>query len=504
MKYLLPLILLSLLFPLTTGARPTSKSTPPSCTAATLTAGTCVVAKQGTRALVTLSTAGACLTTGSITQICEYDGSNWVPTGYIGTNGDSIINSPDGTFNFTRDEGGTVILTVSDDSGSGDTSLSLLPSGTSTLFLGGANTTSIRNLTDGVNLEIDTLNTNTVSITNSVSGSVLLDLRDYADTTDDDMAHGLIEVNCTTTTTGAEDCDMTINTTEAGTAETRITMDGDGDIDLTGGDVKLLIEETATFGAPNKMTATPSGLNQYVGIPRLNVTHIAALTDGPDSVAVANPLLANCSAVVNGTETDDTSFFITGSSSYKYVWPGTVAADDGIDCVIAYPAATDPTRLGFWFRSDTAITSGDIDINFDDGGVTDGTISTFATTVVNEWQWVELDITTACSGECASVDGIEFLATAQAASGTDLDGVEMYIDQLAMWAAADEVAIGDIQVGGLIDFASALLASGGSNLLTEGVEWTSYFITYQSGADAIISITDLQLHYATTLEALND
>jgi hypothetical protein len=78
----------------------------------------------------------------------------------------------------------------------------------------------------------------------------------------------------------------------------------------------------------------------------------------------------------------------------------------------------------------------------------------------------------------------------------------MNIDQLAMWKAADETAIGDIQVGGLIDFAYAPTAAGSANTMTEGTEWTTYFINYQTGADAIIPITDLSANYGTTLEAL--
>jgi hypothetical protein len=159
--------------------------------------------------------------------------------------------------------------------------------------------------------------------------------------------------------------------------------------------------------------------------------------------------------------------------------------------------------MGFWFRTDTVIVSGDIDINFDDGGVTDGTYSTFATTVLDEWHWVELNITTACSGECADLDGIEFLATAQAAAAVTLDGAVMNIDQIAIWQAADETAIGDIQVGGLIDFSTGLTTPSTSGAQTQATEWTHYFINYQTGADAIIPITDLSATYGTTLEALN-
>jgi hypothetical protein len=123
--------------------------------------------------------------------------------------------------------------------------------------------------------------------------------------------------------------------------------------------------------------------------------------------------------------------------------------------------------------------------------------------VLNEWHWVELDITAACNSECSGVDGIEFLATSQGAGAGVLDDVVMNIDQIAVWVDADETAIGDIQVGGLIDFSTGLTTPSTSGGQTQAVEWTDYFINYQSGADAIIPIVDLSATYGTTLEALN-
>lgn len=292
-----------------------------------------------------------------------------------------------------------------------------------------------------------------------------------------------------------------------GTLEVNGTLELDGTVDATT-DVTVGTDSSTTFGALNKMLqstlATGFALhNQFVGIPKIGVTHIATLTNGTTSVAVATPLTGACNAIVNGAEANDTTFFITDSSSYRYTWAADVATDDGIDCVIAYPAVTDPSRLGFWFRTDTTITSGDIDINFDDGGVTDGTISTLAVTVLDEWQWIEMNIATVCSGDCSEVDGIEFLATAQGATAGVLDDAVIHIDQLAMWKAADESTIGDIRVGGLIDFSTGLKTPSTSGAQTQGVEWTSFFINYQTGTDVIISVTDLSATYGTTLEALN-
>ena len=415
------------------------------------------------------------------------------------TNSESLLNSADATFDFTRNDAGVVTLTASDDNAVA--ALTVTPGGAAAMILGSGTTTTL-NLTSNGAMTLGAATSDTMTliatgafdIGNNVATAVTIDTDGTGDA---ELVLPLQSV------AAGEILNDTIDGSELVDA---ITLDAD--LSFTGGDVSVLPSETVTFGAPNKMLqstlATGFALHsQYVGIPKLGVTHMATLTNGTTSTAVATPLLGACSAVVNGTETDDTAFFVTGAASYKYVWQATVAENDGIDCVIAYPAVTDPIRLGFWFRSDVAIVSGDIDINFDDGGVTDGTYSTFATTVVDEWQWVELDITTACAAECASVDGIEFLATAQAAAGSALDGVSMYIDQLAMWKAADETAIGDIRVGGLVDFTYAPKANTSANTLIQGVEWTSHFITYQSGADAVISITDLSAQYGTTLEALN-
>ena len=509
-NYLLAALLF--LVPTVGWAQGNTNTVPPMCTAETLLT-TCVPQVQGTVARITDATnATVCTNSGAGTTnvTCQFNGSAWGPMATIGAtggvwtgaNGETMFNSPDSTFTFQNSGNVGVILKAADSSAPANLTLDATTTGTITV--GSSDVASVSLVVDDIIVEIGTNNPQTVSLENDSTGTVILDFRDYGDTTDDDMAHVLFSGNCTTATTGAEDCDLTISTTEAGANEIRIVVDGDGDIDLSGGDVKLGIEESGTFGAPNTMTATSSVLNQYVGIPRLNATHIAVMTNGTTSTAVANPLLANCNAIVNGAEADDATNYITGASSYKYTWAADVALNDGIDCVIAYPAVTAPISLGFWFRTATAISSGDIDINFDDGGVTDGTISTFATSVLNEWHWVELDITTACAAECSAVDGIEFLATAQGAGAAVLDDIVMNIDQIAMWKAADEKVIGDIQVGGLIDFAYAPTAAGSANTMTEGVEWTSHFINYQTGADAIISITDLSGQYGTTLEALND
>ncbi len=480
------LVLLFLLVPTAVGAQGNTNTMPPMCTATTLLT-VCVPQVQGIIARISDATDATVCTNsgaGSTVVTCQFNGTAWGPmatvvaTGgtWTGANGETITNATDGAFLFTRDESGTVTITAADDNAVA--ALEILPGGAATMTLGGTSTTVLTLTTDGA-----------VAILDSPTNAFLV----RALSTNTAVFQGSDAAGASATR---------LDTTGAGT----ITIGSADVLDITldGADVVLPTNETATFGAPNEMTADSTALNQYIGIPKLNVTHTGALANGTTSVAVANPLIANCSAIVNGAEADDATNFITGAASYKYTFAADVAADDGIDCVIAYPAVTDPVSFGFWFRTDTTIASGDIDINFDDGGVTDGTISTLAVTVLNEWQWIETNITTACSGDCSAVDGIEFLATTQGAGAAVLDDAIINIDQLAMWKVGDETAIGDIQVGGLIDFVYTKAAQDQVNTGVAGVEWTSHFINYQTGADAIIPITDLSTYFGTTLEALND
>ncbi len=85
--------------------------------------------------------------------------------------------------------------------------------------------------TEGMDLDVDNDN-NTLSLINSATGSVILDFRDYADTTDDDMAHALISSNCTTATTGAEECDLNMNITTGGAAIEVVAIDPAGGIEF--------------------------------------------------------------------------------------------------------------------------------------------------------------------------------------------------------------------------------------------------------------------------------
>lgn len=135
-------------------------------------------------------------------------------------NSETIHTDTDATFTFKRNNTGTVTLTCADD----DATAACVydAGGASPITIGSTDVTNVTVIVD-----------NDVTIRNGATGNVTLDFRDYADTTDDDMAHALITVNCTDTGSATEDCDFTIGVVEAGAAaETRFTIDADGGITL--------------------------------------------------------------------------------------------------------------------------------------------------------------------------------------------------------------------------------------------------------------------------------
>jgi hypothetical protein len=77
------------------------------------------------------------------------------------------------------------------------------------------------------------------SLIGGSTGNVDLSFRDYADTTDDDMVHGAVRVNCSGTGTGAEECDMSLLTVTGGAAAgTQVFLDGSAG--------EMMLENTAT------------------------------------------------------------------------------------------------------------------------------------------------------------------------------------------------------------------------------------------------------------------
>ncbi len=122
------------------------------------------------------------------------------------------------TLTLTATSTNTAVFQGADATGVSNTTLDTTGAGTVTI--GSADVLSVVMSTDA-----------DVQIHGGATGLVSLDFRDYADTTDDDMAHALLTSNCTTATTGAEECDLNVSITTGGANIEVLAMDPAGGIE---------------------------------------------------------------------------------------------------------------------------------------------------------------------------------------------------------------------------------------------------------------------------------
>ena len=232
--------------------------------------------------LITSSGIDAGLTTGvdvsaaNLTNALEV-GSNLI----LGDNSDSMsIGATDNTLTVTASTTATAVFQGADAASPANTLLDT--TGAGTITIGSADVTNIIASVD-----------NDVSIQNGATGNVVLDFRDYADSTDDDMAHAILTTNCTDAGTGAEDCDFTIGVVEAGAAAvTRLNLDADGGITL--GD--------STNGAVTTISTGVTMRNAATGNVTLDFRDYADTTDDD----MAHTLLTtNCTDAGTGAEDCD-------------------------------------------------------------------------------------------------------------------------------------------------------------------------------------------------------
>lgn len=223
-------------------------------------ASTVCGAIQGNQCYITDCLTDACVVGGgTIDALSQYSGaaSAWTVVApasaggggaITGTTGDTFSIDTDsdnfkldpqaGGLTFTRATAGTVTLTAADDNATAQ--LNIAPGGVADMFLGGSSTAGVI---------LNTAAGSGSALRNNSTGSVQIAFQDYADTTDDDMDHGLLVVNCTDTGTGAEDCDMSIAAVEAGaTAEQRVLIDADAGITLGSANNNSLTVTTDSTG----------------------------------------------------------------------------------------------------------------------------------------------------------------------------------------------------------------------------------------------------------------
>ena len=116
-----------------------------------------------------------------------------------------------------------------------------------------------------------------VQVQAGATGTARIDFRDYGDTTDDDMAHSIIDTNCSTATTGAEECDMNISITTAGSNIEVLAIDPAGGMEY--GDATTTAHTFTSAGGAVVMdgfiTAQRSVVSQTAGSITVNTVTLA-------------------------------------------------------------------------------------------------------------------------------------------------------------------------------------------------------------------------------------
>jgi len=476
---------LLLLAPIVSWAQGNTNTVPPACTVANI--ATCAPAVEGTVVRMTLGADETDCTTdgGTTTVVCEYDGSAWVAVGsggavWTGANGETISNETDGEFMFTRNEGGAVTISCADNND--DCRLALENGGTNSMLIGNPTnaTTYVEISTEGLNVFIDEVG-NTFSLQGSDSDSVTLDFRDYGDTTDDDMAHVSLSTNCTTTTTNAEDCDLTVQSVENGSLITRMTIDADGN----------------TIFPPEPTNGGMAGLqHRIVGIPKISGFSLGTGNDGSETTNVdfgdSETPNTDWTQTANITTSDNTTIWRKGSASLQMAVGASPAAGNGADNALATGDQdwSGDESFGLWVLCDTAFSAGDWVLGITDNATEDVTTGFPAYSTVNTWEWMELEIGSIADADKDVITDIA-IDLSSAGATTFAAGGNCYFDGMWKWDAAEELAVGaDIYEDGILSMFSVITAGAAITPILE-VEDTDWFAHYETGNDFVIPITDL-------------
>ncbi len=346
--------------------------------------------------------------------------------------------------------------------------------------IGNASTTSIFVDTDGIDLNIDGNATNTLSLQNSATGSVIMDFRDYADTTDDDMAHSSLITNCTTTTPNAEDCDFTIQVVNNGRVITRITVDGDGN---------NVFPPAPAFGS------NAGFVHKLVGIPKISPFAIATGKAASETVNTdfgdSQTPNTDWTQTTNITTADDTTIWRKVSASLKLTVGAAPVAGNGADNALSSGDQdwSADESFGLWVSCSKTFAAGDWVLGITDNASEDVTTGFLEYTEANTWVWMELEIGSISDGDKDVITDLAIdLSTAGAVTFTG--GGTCNFDGMWKWDAAEENALGlDIYEEGLFSVMSIVKATGGNRIPKLEVEETDYFVHYEAGNDFFVSIT---------------
>ena len=189
---------------------------------------------------------------------------------------------------------------------------------------------------------------------------------------------------------------------------------------------------------------------------------------------------------------DSLGYVHAGTNSLQYYPLAAAVAGDGCHDGVAYDF-TDDESVGMWvYANAVGLTAGDIWLQITDNPA--GVISvTLPAVPANTWTWVELDISGIGN---ASKDVITDLGLYLSFAGAARGEFIVYVDFMVKWdTTTEEDAIGlAVQQDGCLGIVNTVT---GASL----VEWTDFFVHYQTGVDFVVWITDQSAALLTGLFA---
>jgi len=274
----------------------------------------------------------------------------------LGSNADTLfLGLTDHHLTLTGNEAATVTFFGADNAGAADTALDT--TGAGTVYVGSADVLAVTLLAD-----------NDVQIHGGATGNVSLDLRDYADSTSDDMAHASFIANCSNTGAGTEECDLAVATVRAGVESTAINIDADAEM--------TLLSETE-FELQNAASGNVTLIFQdYADTATDDLDHVVLTANCTDATATEDcdftiGVVENATAAETRFHIDADLGIIVGSANTNLVTLQTDDTGDGTDLVLPAQGVNAAEILNdtitFAQIADTTAVDADTNITLADG-----------------------------------------------------------------------------------------------------------------------------------------
>ena len=320
---------------------------------------------------------------------------------------------------------------------------------------------------------VSSLTTNATDAANAVTGA----------------SNGLVFEGATANT-----YETTITPTDP-TADVTLTLPNEtGTVALTSQAVDMTLEADATGGNAGAKT-------EFIGLPRIKLIGGGSGTNpASQTIALAddNPESEYAPVDASVTEAAEAAIYRAGAGSYKMTWAADAAENDGVkDPALFGNASLEDQESSRAVAVYVGGAGGGRPADRDHGRrPADRKFNIPAVATINQWTWVEIDISSLDAGTGDVCSDFAITMTAQGAAAATLDaGFVLYFDTGYAWDAADEEALG---VAILQDGVLGVINTAGGTSL---VEYTDYFVHYQSGNDAIVYITDQSANEIAVLAA---